>query len=468
MLEKLKERKRILIDYYIIAIALFAFMFYMQTYDSSLNTTIMTILAIYLIIFPIVILYTYRYALHIFLFVFAFITGFYSYYVYSIGDHSLLNALYFTFKLYLLDMTEAFSADGSYLFEYPILVEIARWSAAAYTISTLFIAMYRFLEMSILLFFAQTFGKHYIIFGWNDNSRLLVEDLRKHKKRVIVLDDNLTTDDIDELESMKVVAINDTQDKDTFTKCSLKKAHSIILLHNRDIDNVFRYIDIQQYFEKSNTRPINDLIIQIEHERYKEQILSITKTYVGETPDNVQVVNIYDELAKSIWQEHADLLNRDQASIHFLIVGFQSIGQQITNELTEHYDGKQLHITALDEDIDARAKQYTDNLSHMPQRSQSQYTFIPFDAETDNLEQFIENDQQDFDFIFICLEENYLDLIEGINLSERFPDVPIFIHLEHNVRVMNHLLSFHTGPLYTMESLQDILTLEHFSHKKSL
>src|SRR5699024_12054757 len=92
-----------------------------------------------------------RYALHIFLFTLAFITGFYGFYHHSIDDHSISNALYFTFRLYLLDFADVFTQDGSSPIRYPILLEIARWTAASYTITTILIAMYRTLEREISL-----------------------------------------------------------------------------------------------------------------------------------------------------------------------------------------------------------------------------------------------------------------------------------------------------------------------------
>src|SRR5699024_11696317 len=114
---------------------------------ASLDPSIAVILLIYLLVFPIVFIYTYRYALHIFLFMLAFISGIYGFWYDSIEPHSLLIAIYFTFKLYLLEMTEVFTNDVASPTQYPLIIEISRWSAAAYTISTVFIAMYRTLEM---------------------------------------------------------------------------------------------------------------------------------------------------------------------------------------------------------------------------------------------------------------------------------------------------------------------------------
>src|SRR5699024_1653019 len=150
------------------------------------------ILCVYLLVFPVVILFTLRYALHIFLFLLAFISGFYGFYHHSIDDHSISNALYFTFRLYLIDFADVFTQDGSSPIRFASLLEIAGWSAASYTITTIFFAMYRTLEREVSLFIAQSIGKHHIIFSYNEKSHYLIQDLCANNERVIVVDEKFT------------------------------------------------------------------------------------------------------------------------------------------------------------------------------------------------------------------------------------------------------------------------------------
>src|SRR5699024_11504521 len=96
-------------------------------HEQVFDEVIIVILGVYILVFPVVIIYTRKYALHIFLFVLALIAGFYSFYQYSVGDHSVLNALYFTFKLYLLDFTDVFTIVGSILLCYLPIVVVAVW-----------------------------------------------------------------------------------------------------------------------------------------------------------------------------------------------------------------------------------------------------------------------------------------------------------------------------------------------------
>src|SRR5699024_9170060 len=150
------------------------------------------ILCIYLFVFPVVFFYTLRYALHVFLFVLAFISGFYGFYHHSIDNHSISNALYFTFRLYLLDLDDVITNDVSSPIRYPLLIEFAWCTAASYTISTIFSAMYRSLEKSISLFIAQSIGRHHVVFSYNEKSQYLILDLCANNERVIVVDEKFT------------------------------------------------------------------------------------------------------------------------------------------------------------------------------------------------------------------------------------------------------------------------------------
>lgn len=113
MIEQIRKYKKLIIHYYLATfLASILFAFWTRSEEHT-DGTILMILAIYLLLFPVVIIYTRKYAVHIFLFLLAFITGFYSFYQYSVESHSVLNALYFTFQLYLLTVADVFTEDGS-------------------------------------------------------------------------------------------------------------------------------------------------------------------------------------------------------------------------------------------------------------------------------------------------------------------------------------------------------------------
>src|SRR5699024_11348300 len=53
---------------------------------------------------------------------------------------------------------------------------------------------------------------------------------------------------------------------------------------------------------------------------------------------------------------------------------------------------------------------------------------ISFNIEIDSLRSFIAKRKDDYSYIFICLDEDYVDLMEGIDLSELFPNTPIYMN----------------------------------------
>src|SRR5699024_10740579 len=167
-------------------IAMLLLFTFLAPMDASMDKTIKIILCIYVFVCPVVFFYTLRYALHVFLFVLAFISGFYVFFYHSIDNHSISYSLYYTFRLYLVDLADVFTQDSSSPIRYPLLLEIARWTAASYTISTIFIAMYRSLEKRISLFIAQSIGRHHVVFSYNEKSQYLIQDLCANNERVIV------------------------------------------------------------------------------------------------------------------------------------------------------------------------------------------------------------------------------------------------------------------------------------------
>lgn len=411
---------------------------------ASLDSLIAVILLLYLLFFPLVFLYTYRYALHIFLFMLAFITGIYGFYYESLEPHSLLNALYFTFKLYLLDMTEVFTEDGASPTQYPFIIEISRWSAAAYTISTVFIAMYRSLEMRILLLRAQVFGNHYIIFGLNEKSFLLVEDLRANKETVIVIDEMMKPEEKQRLEEMKVlVLLAPVHEGNIFSKVAAQKAQSILLFHEKDRDSLYVLMELEE-FTRRVTSKIKKVLIHLENYRYRRELTAFVKN-MEHFSFPVVTMNVYEAMAEQFWKNHAKILEKPD-KLHLLMVGYGELGQQLSLQAKQMGSEEKLAITVLED-------RETESL-------QDGMTFIPFREEEMDLQRVIEKTGQAYSHIFICLEEDYVDLMEGIELSEIFPTTPIYMNFtDEMIEQTLHITHTKTArTLYSMGTKRAVLT----------
>lgn len=451
--DKFKSIQHIILLYYVVIGAVILLFTFFVPMDASMDSTIKLILCVYLLVFPMVLLCTLRYALHVFLFLLAFIAGFYGFYHYSVDQHSISNALYFTFRLYLLDLADVFTVDGSSPIRYPLLLEIARWTAASYTITTIFIAMYRTLEKKISLFTAQVMGNHHIIFSYNEKSHDLIQNLCANRESVIVVDEKITPKTQNMLEDMKVIVIQaPIRDETIFQVTGVKKAASISLFHPSDQDSLTVLMNLEKFAREKNIQlSFKKLLIHIDDNRYKAELNSFLEK-VEHFSFPVEVINVYEALAKRFWKQHLSLFEEPRP-YHFLIVGYHALGKQIVQEAEriyrEHSPAYPLNVTILDA---------------FPKISHSNHIEkIPFQIEKDSLKNVIDEHQHKLTHIFICFDEDYIDLMEGIDLSETFPNTPIYMSFtDESIEQTLMIATTKTEKsLYSIGIVQDVLTKEY-------
>ena len=459
------NHRYLIMHYYIVMTVLASFFWWLERDNESMDTVITTILVIYILFFPVVMLYTRKYALHIFLFVLAFITGFYSFYYYSVEEHSVLNALYFTFQLYVLDITDVFTNDGSVLLQYPFVVEIARWSAALYTISTLFIAMYRLLETSILLIFYQIVGNHYVVFGYHEKCLTLLEDLRKRKRRVILVASNLSNEDVAYLEDLKIVVLNDNENEEKiYAKCGLERAANVLLFHTKDMDNLNQLMDIYYYIKRLGKR--NDHLYVFMHLQgtetrrlFKEIEEELTE---GGGYFHIRMVNVYELFVDDLFSTYP-LFTEGVTDAHILLIGFGSKGQQIALKARaqmESMEGHTLQMTAIDKNMNSIKRDWLRHNASMDE--QANLFFHSFDVQEDNVVHFITEQKVPITHIYIALHDDNLDVLAGIELSNHFPRIPIFIEFSEGGIAQKWIQSEISGTklIYSTGTLEQVLKEE--------
>lgn len=467
MKEQLFRNRRLIAHYYIVA-GLTAILFgWFARNEEAMDSVILTVLAVYILLFPVVILYTRKYAVHIFLFLLAFITGFYSFYHYSVEAHSILNALYFTFQLYLLVVTDVFTPDGSSLLQYPLIVEVARWSAALYTISTLFIAMYRMLEMSILLVFYQIVGNHTIVFGYNENSVAFIEDLRKKKRRVILVAGQMSNEAVDYLEELKVVVLHKRDNgENIYTKAGVARAKSIVLLHKEDVDNLNELMDIRYDFTRHSKKNLGLIVyIHLQDIASRKLFLDLENTTVERDRHfQVQLVNLYDLFVDALFEKYPIYASgHEQIPVHILIIGFGPLGQHIALKAfgqSEQFEKSAPYITAIDKFMPKIKQQWQRNYPEFVNRIP--ISFHSFDVTSDLLETVIRKQDRPITHIYVCLQEDHLDLWAGIELSNQFPHIPIYIEFSEGSIAEKWIQSEVSGTrlIYSTGTFKDVLTEE--------
>ena len=464
MIEQVLKNRRLIAHYYI-AVGLAALLIGLSVRKEEIvDTAILITLAVYVLVFPVVILYTRKYAVHIFLFLLALITGFYSFYHYSVESHSILNAFYFTFQLYLLDVSDVFTEDGSSLLHYPWIVEVARWSAALYTISTLFIAMYRLLETSILLVYYQVTGNHYVVFGYNENSVAFIEDLRKKKKRVILVADHMSNEAVDYLEKLKVVVLHHRNNgENIYTKCRLARAKTVVLLHEEDVDNLNELMDIQYDFKKRGKKELGlKIYIHLQDVTSRKLFLDLESTVMEINRHfEVQLINLYDLFVDDLFEKYPIYTEEQEESpVHLLIVGFGPLGQHIALKAvtqSEQVEMSMPHITAIDKYMPKIKQEWQRNYPEIDQRTN--ISLRSFDVEADRLETIIHAQKNPITHIYVCLHEDNLDLLAGIELSNQFPHIPIYLEFSEGSIAEKWIQSEVSGTrlIYGTGTFRDVL-----------
>lgn len=466
-MEQLLRNRKLIMHYYIIAGVAALLFFWSARNEEAMDPVILTILTVYVLVFPVVIVYTRKYAVHIFLFLLAFITGFYSFYHYSVEAHSILNALYFTFQLYLLVLTDVFTPEGSSSLQYPLVVEIARWSAASYTISTLFIAMYRMLEMSILLVYYQMMGNHVIVFGYNENSVAFIEDLRKKKQRVILVAAHMPNEAVDYLEELKVVVLrNRDKEENIYSKSRIARAKNIVLLHEEDIDNLNELLDIRYDFAKhSKKNPALTVYVHLQETTSQKLYLDLEGTVAEQDQYfRVQLINLYELFVDALFEKYPIYKSHQEANpIHILIIGFGPLGQEIALKAvtqSDQYGMDTPHITAIDKAMPKIKQEWQRNYPKFFE--DASIAFRTFDVTSDLLEAAIRKQDRPITHIYVCLHEDHLDLWAGIELSNQFPHIPIYLEFSEGSIAEKWIQSEVSGTrlIYSAGTFKDVLKEE--------
>lgn len=469
-------KNRVLIMRYYLAVVLFSIIFWGIGLSQGISDQlIFLVLTIYLFIFPIFFLFARKYAFNIFIFLIAFISGFYTYYHYAVEDLSLPNILYNTLQFYLFHIASVFSKDGSSLAHYPLIFEVARWSAALWTVSAVFTVIYRTLEQSILLKIYQFRKNYYVMFGYNQYSLSLIYDLRRNNKAVILIDENISDEAKETLEKEKVVVLHSRKKRHKlYIDCGLHQAKGIVLFYEKDLHNLNELMDINHYLKQEKPhkkRKIYIHLLQKKSKRLIEKLEEEAKKEGDEFPFQLEIRNMYTLLAKHLFRTHSIFTSHknDAANkLHFLLIGFEYMGQHIAyeaikqkNELTN----TSLHISAIDKNMDSQK-----NIWKKDENIQARnVTFYTFDVKKQSIIDFLKDHHHSVTHAFICLDEEDLDFLEGIDLSEQLPDLPIYMKVEANGVVQKWLdsHSISTNSLKGIGTFKDILTEDIFLNTPS-
>src|SRR5699024_11010513 len=198
---------------------------------------------------------------------------------------------------------------------------------------------------------------------------------------------------------------------------------------------------------------LKKLLIHMEENHYKKELTSFLNE-VEHFSFPVEVVNVYEEIAKRFWKKHPLVIEGEKAT-HLLIVGYDNLGQQIAAEANKVTRQNELNhecsITVLG-DFTSRA-----NVGNMEK--------IPFNIKEESCTDILKIEQQRTTNICIWLDQDNMDMLEGIELSELFPEIPTYMNFtnESNEQTCMIATTETEKSLYSIGMMRDVITKDYLN-----
>ncbi|MFC7441180.1 hypothetical protein [Laceyella putida] len=476
-MERLRKNKTLFLYYYLIMIPVAVGIWILASHYHLMEENLALMLTAYLLLFSLIFLITNRYSFQIFLFLLTLLTGVYGFEHYAYKDYPLINALYSTFRLFMIDVDNVFTKSGDKFVAYPLSIEIARWSAALYLISTIFQIAYSFFNESIKLFFYKLLGNHYVVVGYHQQSKILLQNLRDQGERVILLTEGLASSEKEYLDELGVMVLVGTKtDHDLYETAGLHRARYGILFHEDDPSNLDELISIRDYFreKRRSGEPLN-ILLHLTDQQSTILYEEIEKEMSKAEETVVRIVNTHRLIADNLLNAYPLYLHYEEwvkdpsgDALHLLFVGFDETNQQVALKAMERahfYNKNKLSITVLDKEIEKVKKLWF--RTYPKSHHVADFHFRAFDIHAQALE-WLFKDGQPFTHVFLSTGDDYLNMMEGIRLSKQLNHLPIFINVKEE-----GLLSYQVyqktqelANLYCFGYYHEVLNKEVFINEK--
>lgn len=383
-------------------------------------------------------------------FTIAFVSGVYGFLTQTYSDYPLLNAIYSTFRLFLLDVDTVFNAEGNKYVNLPLSVEIARWSAAFYTISTISLLLFRYFRQTIKVNWMIFRGKHILIFGYNAHSAILLENLAKDRHRVVVVEDKLSDEQRNQIHQLGAAYYpGSSQDQTTLKRVSLLSSKHVVLMHMDDSRNLDDYLSIRNHVEQKTTENTIQLFIHIENKKTEQILENITKNDVKNhfiTRLRTRFFNTYQLHAEQLLEKHplhqgyeSRLRKAGGEPLHLLFIGFGKMNQHLAYQAlhrTHYISAGKTKITVFDREIQ-KVKKDWDYFAPFADKV-AEIHFHSIDLHKEKIDDQLASIEKPT-HVFVSLYDDYLDMMEGLQLTYCLKDVPIFIKMQDNRLVSNWL-----------------------------
>jgi hypothetical protein len=147
---------------------------------------------------------------------------------------------------------------------------------------------------------------------------------------------------------------------------------------------------------------------------------------------------------------------------HLLIIGFGLTGQQIAIQAIQraHFYNKQvLHITVVDQHAQRVERQWNE---HNPRLEDAvKISFLQQDIEIEDIGSLIKQMNPEITHVYICLNTDEKDALQGIRLHSQLKDIPIFVKFQQEHHFADWLHKEISLPyLHRFGSWEKVLTEE--------
>lgn len=446
--------------YYIFALIVFLSTWIFHGQVGIPNITLAIIITVILCIFAALLFFNIlkKNKFRVFLAIATISLGFYSFKVFGDSNYSYSNSVYSTFRLFLLDLDPVFTEYEKVNNSYPLSIEIARYTGAAFTISTVLLFMYSYLNQSIQLLWIRN---HIVISGYNKNSRVLIENLLKQNRKIILLTEDIDESQKEYLQEVGVIVFIGTQgDSKLYQKCRIDKAEIIIIFHEDDSKNLDEILNLYEFVNHDwKSLSSKQIIFHLAHgESYDlfEVIERELRNLKGADEEDKQEVvekvtikpfNLHRLIAERALDEYPlfegyedELRDKEYESLHLLFVGFGQTGRHMAIQAVErsHFmNEKLLNITVLDKESEIVKSQW--DISYPKSDKFVNIIFDSLDTECETIYGKNEQCLCNYTHIFICLNDDFQNLKQGMDLIRNKVKIPIYLKMSEEGRISDWL-----------------------------
>jgi len=379
----------------------------------------------------------------IFFFSIGIICGYIGFFEHLEFNINLENFLQVTFNILQLFVFQ-FSFDSPV----PWTLEIARFGCPIALYLFAILTFVKIFQNKIKLIMLSVKKNHVVICGLDKKVIQLISDFKDNKETVVVIENKGNNANILKAKNLgAIVLIGEYSDFFMLAKARIHRANYLIAFTNDDYQNIEVGINAnrflkEKYSNKSQKRADIKCFIHI-----RDTDLRNTDFLLDPHPSFIlKTFNIFENSTRFLFLSKAvePILKiwSEKKQVHLLIVGFREMGEAVLLQAAKlgiFPEGEKLKFTILDQNIDAQR----DNFMYRYPNIKEICDFTFKELELDNLLDFkkkiqINEDQQNFTGIFLCLDDKSLEIQYKDSLISELEDekIPIYIHIEDNEEVI--------------------------------